>query len=104
MSWRTGKKMKRSPQQNKLYHEYAGQLYNFKELSIWDGRFAELGYPNPFRLRPSAFSYDTFRDIMKMLDFEYCRDDYGRPLSSTKVSVEIMNKHITFLEVLLSEK
>ena len=96
--------MKRSIQQNKLYHEYATQLYNSKEVSVYDGRFTGYGYPNPFRFRPSAFSYDTFRDLMKALDFEYDRDDQGRPLSSTKISVEVMNSHITFLEVLLSEK
>lgn len=96
--------MKRSLQQNKLYHQYATQLYNLKQVSVWDGRFTEYGYPNPFRFRPNAFSYDTFRDLMKALDFEYDRDDQGRPLSSTKITVETMNSHITFLEVLLSEK
>lgn len=96
--------MKRSNNQNRLYHEYATQLYNSKEVRVYDGRFTEYGYPNPFRFRPSAFSYDTFRDLMKALDFEYCRDDQGRPLSSTKITVETMNSHITFLEVLLSEK
>ena len=96
--------MNRSYQQNRLYHLYATQLYNSKEVSVWDGRFTEYGYPNPFRFRPSGFSYDTFRDLMKALDFEYDRDDQGRPLSSTKISVEVMNSHITFLEVLLSEK
>lgn len=93
----------RSLQQNKLYHEYAGQLHKLKTLSVWDGRFAEYNYPNPFRLRPTAFSYDTFRDIMKMLDFEYTKDEQGRPISSTKLTVEIMNKHILFLQVLLYE-
>ena len=96
--------MKRSLQQNKLYHGYATQLYNSKEVSVYDGRFTEYGYPNPFRFRPSAFSYDTFRDLMKALDFEYCRDDQGRPLSSAKVSVDVMGKHLMFLECLLSEK
>lgn len=96
--------MKRSLQQNKLYHEYATQLYNSKEVCVYDGRFTEYGYQNPFRFRPSAFSYNTFRDLMKALDLEYDRDDQGRPLSSTKITVETMNSHITFLEVLLSEK
>lgn len=96
--------MKRSIPQNSLYHSYTTQLYNSKEVRVWDGRFAEHGYPNPFRIRPSAFGYDTFRDIMKMLDFEYDRDDEGKPLSSAKVSIETMNKHILFLECLLSEK
>lgn len=94
----------RSIQQNRLYHEYAGQLYKLKQVSVYDGRFAEHNFPNPFKLRPSAFSYDTFRDIMKMLDFEYPKDEQGRPISSTKLTVETMNKHITFLEVLLMEK
>lgn len=95
--------MQRTLNQNRLYQEYASQLHKLKEVSVWDGRYAEHNYPNPFRIRPSAFNYDTFRDIMKMLDFEYPKDEQGRPLSSTKVSVEILNKHITFLEVLLME-
>ena len=95
---------KRSLNQNNLYHSYCTQLYNSKEVCVWDGRFSEHGYPNPFRLRPTAFKYDTFRDIMKMLDFEFERDDDGKPLSSAKVSVETMNKHILFLECLLSER
>lgn len=95
--------MNRSQQQNRIYHSYCGQLYKTKEVRVYDGRFTEYGYPNPFRFRPSALSYDSFRDIMKALDFEYDRDNQGRPLSSTKVSVETMNKHIIFLECLLSE-
>lgn len=96
--------MKRSNQQNSLYHSYATQLYNSKEVRVYDGRFAAHGYPNPFRLRTSAFSYDTFRDIMKMLDFEYDRDDDGKPLSSAKVSIGTMNKHLIFLQCLLDER
>jgi hypothetical protein len=95
--------MTRSGNQNRLYHTYATQLYNSKVVTVYDGRFTEYGYPNPFKFRPSMLSYDSFRDIMKALDFEYDRDDKGRPISSTKVSVDVMNKHITFLEVLLSE-
>lgn len=95
--------MTRSLQANKLYHVYATQLYKTKEVRVYDGRFTEYGYPNPFRFRPSALSYDSFRDLLKMLDFEFDRYELGKPLSSTKVNVETMNKHIMFLECLLSE-
>jgi hypothetical protein len=40
---------------------------------------------------------------MKALDWEYHKDDQGQPLSSAKISIERMNSHIAFLEVLLME-
>lgn len=93
----------RSLQQNKLYHEYCGQLYSSKPVYVWDGRFIEYGLRNPMECRPSAFSYDSFRDIMKSLDFDYPRAENQLPLSSAKLSIEEMNSHIAFLEVLLME-
>jgi len=95
--------MNRSIQQNKLYHEYTGQLHKLKTLSVWDGRYQQNGYQNPFRLRPTAFSYDTFRDIMKALDMEYRRDSKGIPVSSTKLSVDEMSSHILFLQCLIDQ-
>jgi hypothetical protein len=93
----------RSLQQNKLYHELCGQLYSSKPISIYDGRFTVYGLRNPMVFRPSAFSYDSFRDIMKSLDFDYPRAENELPISSAKLSTEDMNSHITFLEVLLME-
>lgn len=94
----------RSLQQNKLYHELCSQLYTSKTIQIWDGRFEAYGLRNPMIFRPSAFSYDGFRDILKSLDFEYRRDEKNKlPISSAKLSVEDMNSHITFLEILLIE-
>lgn len=93
--------MNRSQQQNRIYHSYCGQLYKTKEVRVYDGRFTEYGYPNPFRFRPSALSYDSFRDIMKALDFDFKKDERGKPVSSSIISTEDMSSHIMFLEVLL---
>lgn len=95
--------MTRSQQQNKLYHEYCGQLKSHSVIKIYDGRFEQAGISNPIVFRPSAFSYNTFRELMKACDISYLKDDLGRPLSSTKITVEQMNKHIMFLECLLAE-
>jgi hypothetical protein len=94
---------KRSGQQNKLYHSLCSDLKLHKTITVWDGRFNQYGYPNPFKINPRSFSYDTFRELMKALDWEYTKDDQGRPLSSAKISIERMNSHIAFLEVLLME-
>jgi hypothetical protein len=92
--------MKRSIPQNKLYHELCGQLHKQKEITVWDGR---LGKRNPVRFPPSLFSYDEFRQWIAELNLDYRRDENGRPVSSTKLTVDEMNSHITFLEVLCSE-
>ena len=93
----------RSLQANNLYHSYCSQLHKLNKLQIYDGRFAEHGYPNPMIICPRPFSYDTFRELLKACDWEYKKDEIGRPISSTKLSVEQMNSHITFLECLLME-
>ena len=94
----------RSSQQNKLYHELVTQLWNTKELKVYDGRFELGGYHNPIQLRPCGFSYDSFRNLIKQLDLEYLKDDRGIAVSSTKLSKEEINKHILFLEVLLMDR
>lgn len=95
--------MNRSNPQNKLYHTYCGQLKAHSVIKIYDGRFTEIGISNPIVFRPSAFSYDSFRELMKACDISYEKDDLGRPLSSTKITVEQMTAHIMFLEALLAE-
>ncbi|HET8689374.1 MAG TPA: hypothetical protein VFM18_22415 [Methanosarcina sp.] len=72
-------------------------------VKIYDGRFTELGYPNPVVIRLSAFSYDTARELLKALDLEFPRDSKQKVLSSTKLTTEQMNSHITFLEILTKE-
>lgn len=94
---------RRSLQQNKLYHEYCSQLKATQTILIYDGRFELHGYPNPFQVNPRPFSYDTFRELMKALDWQYEKDEHGKPLSSAKISIESMNSHITFLSILLEE-
>jgi hypothetical protein len=93
----------RSIQQNKLYHTLCSQLKSLSTVIIYDGRFELHGYPNPFCINPRPLSYDTFRELLKAVDWEYIKDKQGRPLSSTKLSVEQINSHITFLECLLME-
>jgi len=96
--------MTRSQQQNKLYHEYCGQLKSYSVIKIYDGRFEQAGISNPIVFRPSAFSYDTFRELCKGCDISYPKDDLGRPLSSTKITKEQMNSHILFIQCLLDER
>lgn len=93
----------RSIQQNRLYHELAHQLHNLTEIKVWDGEFEIFGYPNPFVIRPKNINYDSFRDLMKQLDKYYPKNKDGLALSSTKTSVEDMNKHISFFEILIQE-
>jgi len=90
----------RTTQQNKLYQELNTQLYRTKEVIVWDGR---LGKRNPVRFPPSVFSYDEFRSWMAELNLDFPRDEEGKPVSSTKLTIEEMNAHILFLEVLCSE-
>lgn len=94
---------RRSNPQNKLYHTYCSQLKATQTILIYDGRFELHGYKNPFQVNPRPFSYDTFRELMKALDWQYEKDEHGRPLSSAKISIEAMNSHILFLECLLME-
>jgi hypothetical protein len=93
----------RSLQQNKLYHELCSQLYSSKPILVYDGRFTAYGLRNPMVFRPSAFSYDSFRDIMKSLDFDYPRGENELPISSAKLSTDSMTAHIMFLQILLIE-
>ena len=90
----------RTTQQNKLYHELCGTLHKQKEITVWDGR---LGKRNPVRFHPSVFSYDEFRQWMAELNLDYRRDDDGKPVPPTKLTIEEMGSHILFLEVLTSE-
>jgi|FLOH01.1.fsa_nt_gi hypothetical protein len=94
--------MQRSIQQNRLYHELASQLWKTNNLQVWDGRFLQYGYPNPIVLRPSGFSYDSFRDLLKQLDFSYPKQD-SIGISSAKLDKQQINSHILFLEVLCAE-
>jgi hypothetical protein len=89
----------RTTQQNKLYHELCGTLHKQKEIAVWDGRFNI----NPIRFPPALFSYDEFRQWIAELNLEYPRDNEGKPISSTKLDVEQMNSHLTFLDVLCAE-
>lgn len=90
---------KRTTQQNKLYHEYNGLLHKQKEVSVWDGRYNV----NPIVFPPGIFTYDEFRVWMAELNLEYPRDEQGKPISSTQLTIEQMNNHINFLEVLCAE-
>ncbi len=95
--------MTRSNPQNNLYHELCTQLKASDIIKIWDGRFEQFGYSNPFVFRARPFSYDTFRDLLKALDLEYPKDTRGVPLSSAKITSEDMTSHIHFLQALLIE-
>ncbi len=94
---------KRSGQQNRLYHSLCTRLRNTKEIKIYDGRFELAGHPNPIRFKPKGFSKDSMRDVLKQCDLEYPKDENGIALSSAKTTVEQLNSHITFLEILLLE-
>ena len=52
---------------------------------------------------PVVFSYDEFRQWIAELNLDYPRDNEGKPVSTTKLSIEEMNSHINFLEVLCAE-
>ena len=90
----------RTTHQNKLYHELCGQLHKQKQITVWDGR---LGKRNPVRFPPSLFTYDEFRVWIAELNLDYPRDKEGKPVSTTQLSIEEMNSHINFLEVLCAE-
>jgi hypothetical protein len=95
--------MRRNNQQNKLYHTLATQLWRTSKLQVWDGRFLEYGYQNPIVLRPNGFSYDSFRDLLKQLDFSYPKCEKHIGVSSAKLDKQQINSHILFLEVLCAE-
>ena len=95
---------KRSISQNKLYQEFSSQLHKRTRLLVYNGEFELLGYPNPLVVRPRRLSYNDFRNLLKQVDLEYKKDENGVALSSTKLSIEEMNDHISWLEVLLIEE
>ena len=95
--------MQRSTNQNSLYFALVTQLHNQSKVFIYDGRFEQLGYNNPFKIRPRAFSLTDFRNLMKQCDLNYPKDESGLAISSAKLNKEQINSHIMFYEVLLSE-
>ena len=95
--------MTRTIPSNNLYHALVGQLHKQKQIFIYDGRFEQLGYQNPFKIRPSAFNLLDFRNLMKQCDLTYPKNENGLAISSAKLNKEQINSHIMFYEVLLSE-
>ena len=93
----------RTTSQNSKYHKLIALLYTQKEISVWDGRFAQGGIDNPYVVIPAKGSLQGFRDFMKVLDLEYRRDEDGKPVSSTKLSTEELGSHINFLDCLCAE-
>ena len=93
----------RTSAQNRAYHEFCTQLYRMPSVKIYDGRFTDLGYPNPIVIRLSAFNYDSARELLKALDLQYPRDEKGNALSSAKLTTEEMGSHLFFLEILTKE-
>ena len=67
---------------------------------VYDGRY---GPRNPVMFSPVVFSYDEFRVWMAELNLDYPRDDEGKPVSSTKLSIDEFNSHINYLMVLCAE-
>ena len=95
--------MQRNTAQNNLYHTLVSKLHNQSVIFIYDGRFEQLGYQNPFKIRPRAFNITDFRNLMKQCDLSYPKDNKGLAISSARLSKEQINSHIMFYEVLLSE-
>ena len=95
--------VKRSINQNSIYHEFTTQLWRRFRLLVYNGEYELLGYPNPLVIKPRAFSYDDFRNLLKQIDLKYPKDENGVALSSTKLDIEKMNGHISWLEVLIQE-
>ena len=91
---------KRSVNQNRLYHELCHKLYRQKRIAVYDGR---LGPRNPVIFSPVVFSYDEFRQWIAELNLDYPRDEEGKPVSTTKLSIDEMNSHIFYLDVLCAE-
>ena len=92
--------MKRTNPQNRLMHELCGRLYKQKQITVWDGRFGER---NPVRFPPALFTYTEFRVWIAELNLDYRRDEQGKPVSSTQLTIDELGSHINFLEVLCSE-
>jgi len=90
----------RTTQQNKLFHELCHKLYRQKKIIVYDGRF---GHRNPVSFNPVIFTYDEFRVWIAELNLDYPRDDQGKPVSSTKLSIDELNSHINYLMVLCAE-
>lgn len=90
----------RTTHQNRLYHELCNTLYRQKKIIVYDGRFE---HRNPVMFMPCIFTYDEFRVWIAELNLDYPRDNEGKPVSTTKLSIEEMNSHINFLEVLCAE-
>jgi len=95
--------VKRSINQNSIYHEFVAQLHKRTRLLIYNGEFELLGYDNPLVIKCRAFSLLDFRNLLKQVDLFYPKDENGVALSSTKLDIEKMNGHINWLEVLISE-
>lgn len=52
----------------------------------------------PFKFRVTSISKETIRNLLKHLDFNYPRDEDGKPLSYTKLDSKQMSEHVTWIE------
>lgn len=62
-----------------------------------------LKFEHPrFKFRPAGITKESFRELLKHLDFNYPRDDKGVPISYTKLTTEQMSNHIRWIELTAS--
>ena len=56
-----------------------------------------------FKFRTGALSKESIRDLFKHLDFEFPRDEEGKPLSYTKLTTKQLHDHVAWIELKASE-
>ena len=60
-----------------------------------------LKFDNPkFMFRTSSITKESMRELLKHLDFDYVRDEEGKPLSYTKLDSKQMSNHVAWIEMI----
>lgn len=63
-----------------------------------------LHFEHPhFKFRTSSISKESMRNLLKFLDFDYPRDEEGKPLSYTKIDSKQMSDHIKWIELIAGQ-
>lgn len=81
--------MKISPQHNRWL--FGVLLEQVREAEII--RFDDLN----FKFRPKAISKESLRQLFKMCDLNYPKDEKGLGVSYTKIEPSEMNRHINWI-------
>jgi len=86
--------MKISRNFNRFYHAIINEFYKKAPLKLK----TELGV-----LYIRGFTFENFKQVLKYINLDYPRNEYGHPLSTRDISNKELIQHIEFLIKLAGE-